>query len=978
MQETSPGVFADSSAKVRKIFGILDKNRVKYLLSAAVLVLFAQVVLGGMAPRSAFGPLAEDSLRRSAGSPVEERSPDFEAADSTALRQTAPLSRREIRREARAARERARRNAAFNALSQQEKDSLFSSQVDSLVAQKSDSMGADTVRRDSVKKPRPAGAFLDDPIAGKSTDSLVYDVRNKLVYIYNQGDVTYQNSNLKADYMRIDMNSKMVHAYGKPDSVDGKPTVTKPEFSDGSASYQMDTITYNLNTKKAKIKGVATQQGDGWLVGGSVKKMADNTINIEGGKYTTCDETDHPHFYLAMTKAKVIPGKKVVTGPAYLVMEDVPIYFLGIPEGFFPISSGPKSGLLMPTYGEETRKGFYLRDLGYYFTLGDYADLAVRGGIYTLGSWEASAASRYIKRYKYSGSFNMEFSNVKTGEKGEPDYIKQNNFRIQWTHSQDAKANPGSTFSASVNFATSGYSKYSATNLNDILATQTNSSISYSKSWAGTPFSLSANMAISQNSQNQSLSITLPTVVFNVSRFYPFKRKEKTGKDRWYEKISMQYTGKMTNSVTTTESELFTKKTFDNMKNGIEHSIPVSASFNLFNYINITPSANYTEKWYFKKVEYEWNPVTNQTDTLATNYGFYRLYNYNFSVSTSTTLYGMYDFTKKRRDRKIQAIRHTITPTIGFSYAPDFSDPKYGYYLTRQTDSTGRFTTYSPYAVNAYGVPSSGRSMSMTFSLSQNLEMKVLSKRDTSGVKKIKLIDELRASGSYNFLADSMRLSTISLSFRTTLFKNFGINLSATLDPYRVTPQGVRYDKLFFPGRITSTGWSFGYTFKSREDKSTPAVNDITSLPPEYQNPFYDPYGQMDPVLRRQYMAQTYYDFSLPWNFGFNYAVNYSVSYVNNGTTGYRKNVTQTIGFNGSLSLTPKVGITFQGGYDIKTNKLTTSSISITRDLHCWQMSFSWIPFGYHKSWSFNIGVKAASLSDLKYDKSQSMYDNLY
>ena len=978
MQETSPGVFADLSAKIRKIFGILDKNRVKYLLSAAVLVLFAQVVLGGMAPRSAFGPLAEDSLRRSAGSPVEERSPDFEAADSTALRQTAPLSRREIRRETRAARERARRNAAFNALSQQEKDSLFSSQVDSLVAQKSDSMGADTVRRDSVKKPRPAGAFLDDPIAGKSTDSLVYDVRNKLVYIYNQGDVTYQNSNLKADYMRIDMNSKMVHAYGKPDSVDGKPTVTKPEFSDGSASYQMDTITYNLNTKKAKIKGVATQQGDGWLVGGSVKKMADNTINIEGGKYTTCDETDHPHFYLAMTKAKVIPGKKVVTGPAYLVMEDVPIYFLGIPEGFFPISSGPKSGLLMPTYGEETRKGFYLRDLGYYFTLGDYADLAVRGGIYTLGSWEASAASRYIKRYKYSGSFNMEFSNVKTGEKGEPDYIKQNNFRIQWTHSQDAKANPGSTFSASVNFATSGYSKYSATNLNDILATQTNSSISYSKSWAGTPFSLSANMAISQNSQNQSLSITLPTVVFNVSRFYPFKRKEKTGKDRWYEKISMQYTGKMTNSVTTTESELFTKKTFDNMKNGIEHSIPVSASFNLFNYINITPSANYTEKWYFKKVEYEWNPVTNQTDTLATNYGFYRLYNYNFSVSTSTTLYGMYDFTKKRRDRKIQAIRHTITPTIGFSYAPDFSDPKYGYYLTRQTDSTGRFTTYSPYAVNAYGVPSSGRSMSMTFSLSQNLEMKVLSKRDTSGVKKIKLIDELRASGSYNFLADSMRLSTISLSFRTTLFKNFGINLSATLDPYRVTPQGVRYDKLFFPGRITSTGWSFGYTFKSREDKSTPAVNDITSLPPEYQNPFYDPYGQMDPVLRRQYMAQTYYDFSLPWNFGFNYAVNYSVSYVNNGTTGYRKNVTQTIGFNGSLNLTPKVGITFQGGYDIKTNKLTTSSISITRDLHCWQMSFSWIPFGYHKSWSFNIGVKAASLSDLKYDKSQSMYDNLY
>ena len=534
------------------------------------------------------------------------------------------------------------------------------------------------------------------------------------------------------------------------------------------------------------------------------------------------------------------------------------------------------------------------------------------------------------------------------------------------------------TFSASVNFATSGYNRYSATNLNDILSTQTNSSISYSKNWAGTPFSLSANMAISQNSQNQTISVTLPTMVFNMSRIYPFKRKEKVGKDRWYEKISMQYTGKLTNSVTTTEDKILSRETFDNMKNGVEHSIPVSASFNILNYINFSPSFNYNEKWYFKRQNYEWNPVTNQTDTLAPEYGFYRLYNYSLSASASTTIYGMFDFTKKKRDRKVQAIRHTISPSVGFSYAPDFSDPKYGYYRTRQTDSTGRFTTYSPYAINAYGVPSSGRSMSMNFSLSQNLETKMLSKRDTSGVKKVKLIDEFRLSGSYNFLADSMRLSTIPVTFRTTLFKNFGINFSTSLDPYRVTPEGRRIDKLFFPGRLTSLGWSFGYTFKSSQDRSQQAMNDITTLPPEYQNPFHDPYGHMDPVLRRQYMSQTYYDFSIPWNFGFNYAVNYSISYVNNGTTGYRKNITQTLGFNGSVNITPKMGITFQGGYDIKANKLTTSAISITRDLHCWQMSFSWIPFGFHRSWSFNIGVKAASLQDLKYDKSQSMYDNLY
>ena len=941
-----------------------------------MLLLFAQAVLGTAAGRGVPGIRPDDTLTLRASAPVAASPLRSDAATPSATEEAArpdseeasrPDNPRLRRAQERAARRQARRNAAAADAPAVPRDTLAA-----------DTLAADTMQRDTARKPRKATGFLDGAIEGKSTDSLVYDVRNKLVYVYNEGDVTYQNSNLKADFMRIDMTDKTVFAYGKPDSLDGKAIVTKPEFSDGSASYQMDTITYNFATEKAKIKGVATQQGDGWLVGGSVKKMPDNTINIQDGMYTTCDETDHPHFYLAMTKAKVQPGKKVITGPAYLVMEDVPIYFLGIPYGFFPINMGPKSGLLMPSYGEDGTRGFFLRDLGYYITLGDYADLAVRGGFYTLGSWEASAASRYIKRYKYSGSFNIQYSNIKTGEKGEPDYLKQSNFRVQWTHSQDAKANPGSTFSASVNFATSGYNRYSANTLNDILSTQTNSSISYSKSWTGTPFSLSANMAISQNSSNQSISLTLPTVVFNVSRIYPFKRKEKTGKDRWYEKISMQYTGKMTNSVTTTESEIFTKKTLENMKNGIEHSIPVSASFNVFNYINLSPSFNYNEKWFFKKVEYEWNPMTNKVDTMANEYGFYRLYNYSMSVSASTTVYGMYDFTKKKRDRKIQAIRHVLTPSIGFSYTPDFGDFKYGYYKSLQRDSLGTTQTYSPYAVNAYSVPSSGRNMSMNFSLSQNLEMKVLSKRDTSGVKKIKLIDELRISGSYNFLADSMRLSTIPISFRTTLFGNFGINLSATLDPYRLTPDGKRINKLFFPGRIVSTGWSFGYTFKSRDDRSQTAINDITSIPPEYMNPFYDPYGTMDPVLRRQYMAQTYYDFSLPWNFGFNYTVNYSITTGNYPPKGYKKNVTQTVGFNGSLNLTPKMGITFQGGYDIKANRLTTSSVSITRDLHCWQMSFSWIPFGSYRSWSFNIGVKAASLSDLKYDKSQSMYENMY
>ena len=895
--------------------------------------------------------------------------PETPDTDTVSIRQdTTPQQR--TRRSERRRSERLARPAADTAAAVAVAADTVATDVDTLTLQV-----ADTVRR--TKK-----AGLDKPISGKASDSLYYDLRNKMVYIYEQGDVSYGDMNLKADFMNINLDNKNIYAYGKADTVDGAPVMTRPVFTQGTTTLNMDTITYNIESQRAKIKSIATQQGDGWLVGTSVKKMEDNTINIEGGMYTTCDQTDHPHFYLAMTKAKVIPGKKAITGPAYLVMEDVPIYFLGVPEGFFPLNTGPKSGILMPTYGEEATRGFYIRGLGYYFTLSEHMDLALTGGIYTLGSWEANVRSRYIKRYKYSGNLNFDFSSVKSGDKGDADYIKQNTFKLQWTHSQDAKANPGSTFSASVNLASSGYSKYSANTLNDMLSTQTNSSISYSKNWAGTPFSLSMNMAVSQNSQTKAISVTLPTVSFNVSRFYPFKRAVKIGKDRWYEKISMSYSGKLTNSVSATESDIFSRQTLDNMRNGVQHTIPVQASFNVFNYINITPSFNYNERWYFKKVDRQWNPTTNMAEELDPEYGFYRLYDYTTALSFSTTLYGMWQVREKYKNFKLQAIRHTFSPSISFSYAPDFSNQKYGYFKTVQSDSTGRTTVYSPFADNAYGTPSQGRSMAMSFSLSQSLEAKVLSKRDSTGIKKISLIDDFSISGSYNFLADSMKLSNISLSLRSTFSGKIGINLRATLDPYEVSPEGIRYNKLTWRrgnlGRIINTGWSFGYSFKSRDNTKQPAINDINSVPPEYMNPFYDPYGTMDPVLRRQYMANAYYDFSLPWNIGFNYAVNYSVSYVNNGTTGIRRNITQTIGFNGSITFSPKMAATFSGGYDIATNKLTTSSISITRDLHCWQMSFSWIPFGYYKSWSFHIGVKAASLQDLKYDKSQSMYDNLY
>ncbi len=820
-------------------------------------------------------------------------------------------------------------------------------------------------------------AFLDDIMTGKNTDSLYYDVREKKVYIYDQGDITYQNKNLVADFMRIDMQTREVYAYGKADTVDGTPTVVKPVFTDNGSSFTMDTITYNLKSSKARIQGVATQEGDGWLIGNQVKKMPDNAINILGGKYTTCDNTEHPHFYLAMTRAKMIPGKKVIVGPSYMVLEDVPLFPLVIPEAFFPITTGAQSGILMPTYGEDGTKGFFLRDMGYYFTFGEHVDLTLLGGLYSLGSWELSGSSRYVKRYKYSGSAGVSYYSTVLNEKGDDDYSKQNAFKVTWSHSQDAKANPGSTFSASVNFTTSGYSKYSATTLSDILATQTNSSISYSKSWTGV--SLSSSMSVSQNSQTEAISLTLPTVVLSVSKFYPFKWGESLGSSKWYEKISMTYSGKMTNTVTTTEDEFFTKQTLQDMTNGIQHSIPVSASFKLFDYIDLTPALSYTERWYFKEENREWNPSTNEVEYLDPNYGFFRLYNYSASATSSTTVYGTYQ--SKKSTSKVQAVRHTITPSLGVSYAPDFSDQKYGYYKVVQSDSLGKYTTYSPYSNNSYGVPGSGQTLAMTFGLSQSLEMKVLSKRDTSGVKKVKLIDQLSLSGSYNFLADSMKFTLNTVKVTAKLTNNYSLNLSLGIDPYKVSPEGIRYDELFFPGRLTSASWSFNYSFKSSQSTSQTggyAMNDISQAPREYENPFYDPYGLMDPTLRRQYMANTYYDFSLPWNLGFSYSINYGVSYVNNGTTGYTPNITQTLSFNGAATLTPKMGLTFTSGYDIANQAFSTTNVAMTRDLHCWQMSFSWIPFGTYKQWSFNIGVKAASLADIKYDKSESMYDYMY
>lgn len=817
----------------------------------------------------------------------------------------------------------------------------------------------------------PKGNFLDDIIDGKNKDSLVYNLKQRKVYIYKEGEIEYQDMALKGDIMEIDMRTKQVFAHGIADSL-GKQT--RPEFIQGNSSYTMDTIHYNLDSKKAKIKGVATQEGEGFLLGNTIKRMPDKSIHIHDGKYTTCDDLNCPHFYIEMSKAKMIPGQKVVIGPSYIVLEEVPLYFLTLPFGFFPINPDRHSGFIMPSYGEERVKGFFLRDGGYYFAFNDYVDMTLTGSIYTLGSWDLAGSSRYLKRYSYSGGVNAHYSKAVIGEKGSADHMTSSQFQLQWTHTQDPRFRPNSTFSASVNFTTAGYNKYSATTLDNMLNTQTNSTISYSKNWSGKPFSLATSMSVSQTSRDSTIMLTLPNLSFNVSKIFPFQRREVVGKLRWYEKISMNYTGTTNASVTEKEKDILTKKTLEDLNTGVNHTIPISTSLNILKYITISPSANYQERWYFRKIDKEWNSVKNQQMATDTTYGFYRLFNYSVSVSASTKIYGTYQF---KKDAKVQAIRHVVTPSVSFGYTPDFSGNEYGYYKPIQTDANGTIGSYSPYEGSLYGTPGRGKSASMSFSVANTVEAKVKSTADTTGRKIIKIIDNLSASSSWNFLADSLNLAPFALQLRTAnLIGNFGINISATLDPYQLDAQGRRINKFMMskgkPGRITSTGWSFGYTFNS--SKKAGAANDINqagALPTDAASMLANVNSPIDPETRRLYMTQQYYDFSIPWNLGFNYNLSYS-------KPGHKATTTQTLGFQGSVNLTPKWMINFTGGYDFQSRKLTMGQFSLARDLHCWQMSFSTIPFGFRQSWSFNIGVKSSMLRDLKYDKSSSFYDNLF
>lgn len=858
---------------------------------------------------------------------------------------------------------------------------------------------ADTARRDTIPTlpaktkadslkaiPRKSGSPLADRVTGKQRDSLVYDVKTGDIYMYTQGEVEYTDMKMEAERIKLNLDDNNVAAIGTIDTISEK--YLRPKFVQGEATYELDSVRYNIDTKKALIWGAHTKEGEGIITGGLVKKMPDDVLHMKGGRYTTCD-LDHPHFYLQMTKGTVEPKKKIVFGPAYMVIEDVPFYIFGLPFGFFPQQGARHSGFILPQVGEEVVKGFFLRDGGYYFVFNDYLDLKLTAGIYTLGSWEAGLASGYRKRYKYNGNLQFDFAKDVFGEKGSADRVDQQNIRLQWTHQQDAKFRPNSTFSASVNYSSSKYNKYNATDMNDYLSAQTSSSIAYSKNWAGKPFSLSMNASHSQSMRDSSMSLTLPTFVFNVTRINPFKRKDAVGKEKWYEKIAFTFQTNFSNSATGfKQNEFMKKEMFDKMKFGFQHQIPVSASFNVLKYLNVTPSFNYTERWYFRKIYQDWNPDTERIENTDTTRGFYRVYNYAASLSANTRLYGNYELGRKGKIK----IRHVMTPSVSFSYAPNFGKESYGYYRTIQSDKHGGTTTYSPFANEIYGVPGNGESMALNFSLNNTLEMKVPSTRDTSGYRKLKIFEAFNIASSYNFLADSLKLAPFTVNVRTTIVKGLSLNMNATFDPYMVNDQGRRIDQFVATHgkglmRLTafSTGFSYGFSSKARRGSTnTPAsnnpdnstlsdVNAAMNDPTQNGGFFNQTENQYATAMRRaQMLATQYYDFNIPWSVSFNYSFSYA-------RPGKQVTRSQTVSFNGSVNLTEKWAVEFGAGYDFEMNKITPGTVMIRRDMHDFQATFSWVPIGFRQSWTFSIRAKASVLSDmLKYKKTNSFIDNYY
>lgn len=864
----------------------------------------------------------------------------------------------------------------------------------------------DSIRADSINRASKQG--IDAPVTYSANDSLVYDAMTKDAKLYGNSEVKYENMDLKSDKIRMNLDSSLVHATGSPDSTEKSGIKGRPVFVMGADNYDTDTIAFNFKTKKGLVQNALTKQEDGFLRSKLSKRTATGDVYLAHGRYTTCDK-EHPDFYISLSRAKVRPGKDVVFGPAYIVVADVPLPF-AIPYGFFPFTKSYSSGFIMPSYGDEQNRGFYLRDGGYYFAISDKMDLKLIGEIYTKGSWGLTATSNYRKRYKYNGSFLFSYQDTRTGDKGMPDYAKQTSFKLQWSHRQDAKANPFMSLSASVNFATSSYERNNLTSMyNPQSLTQSTrtSSVNWSTTFSSIGMTLSSTANLSQNMRDSTISMTLPDLNISISRFYPFRRKHAAGDERWYEKISMSYTGQFSNSINTKENKLMHSSLIKDWRNGFQHNIPISANFTLFKYINLNPSFNFTDRMYTNKVTKSWNQRT-QTEVADTTYGFHNVYNWNLSLSASTKIYGFWKPNRKLFGDKVQAIRHVITPTVSFSYAPDFSASRYGYYQTYQkTDADGNVSLvqYSPYQDELYGVPGRGRTGSISWSFDNNIEMKVKSDKDSTGFKKISLIDQLGWSMSYNMAAKEKPLSDLTVNLRLKWWKNYTFNMTGVFASYayELDDQGKPYvgNRTYWGmgkwGRFQGMSQNISYTLTPEKIKKLfgGAKDDDTKKNKKSDDDEIDTDIESnvdDTMIDAQHGASKddkggkadtdgdgYMRFSMPWSLTFGYGItmseNTDINKFNYKTMRYPYKFTQTLNVSGNLRISDGWNISFSSGYDFDNHKVSMTTASLQRDLHCFNMSCS-VVLAPYASYNFTFRCNASTLTDaLKYDK-RSGYSN--
>lgn len=818
---------------------------------------------------------------------------------------------------------------------------------------------------------------LDAKVDYLASDSMLFDIAARKLYLYGKAEVHYESISLYSDYIELDLENNLLTAFGIPDST-GK-VQERTRFKDGEQEFASDTMRYNFTTQKGKISDVVVQEGEGYIHGEQVKKMGNNVVYIRNGKYTTCNAAE-PHFHIEASKLKVIQNDKIITGPAYLKVADIPTP-LAVPFGLFPNQSGQSSGLILPAYGESPELGFYLTDGGYYFGISDYFDLALMGSIYSRGSWGVQTISNYKKRYKFGGKIDLSYSKfLRGGFQESPDFNKTNNFFVRWNHSQDSKARPNSRFSASVNAGSSNNFRNNFTSTTtDFLTNTFKSNINYNTSFFNRKLNLTLNGSHTQNTRDSTISITAPELTLASKRFFLGDLLGKPGGRKWYSKLGVSYTGNARNTVTNKEADLFTPSTMERLRNGVRHSVPVSTSVKMLKYFTLNPSASYTEKWHFQREERSWDEADSVV-VRDTAQGFWATREYGINASLSTKLYGFYTPKIGFIKEVIPVIRHVITPSVSFSLKPDFSQQQFGYYDSLQTDTAGTKILYSPYSYGIYGAPSSGESGLVSFNLINNVEMKVRNRKDTTGTgtKKIKLFESLNFSSTYNIFRDSLNWSNVGMNARTTIFKNINLRATGSMNPYTLAANGTTINESEWSknrrlGRFTNGSATVSFRLKSKNNKNkgNDAQADARRNQDADRNAVLDnPAISPEERERIANSPEAYVDFNIPWSMSVNYNINYSQTAFRDSRT-----VTNTIGLSGDVNVTSKWKVDFRTGYDFVENEITLTNIGIYRDLHCWEMNFDVVPFGSRRSYMFNIRVKSSILQDLKLSRRRSWYD---